>query len=802
MSHADIVQALRRLRHQPIFALGVIAVLALAIGANTAMFTLVDAILLKPLPLRDPDRLVTFTIVRPGNARQPLSLADLADFESDARTLGGIAAVFGWSANLTGAGDAERLQGMRVSPDYFELTGTSVALGRPLTADDEYRAVVLLTHGVWLRRFGGAPEAVGRQVQLNGEAFDIVGVLRPDFVSLVRDAEVVVPFSPASDPRRANRAQGFLRVVARARPGATMEQIADDLDAIVRRLRAAYPDAHGTDTGALVRPLHEEISGRAAPMLRMLSAAVVVVLLVACANLANLFMVHAASRRRELALRTALGASRRRVVFQLLAEAAILAVAGGAAGLAVAGTLVQTLIAIGPRDLPRVAEVGLDLRVAVVTLAVSLAASVMVGLLPALQASRGDLRESLQGADRTVARAGGRARAWLVFAEVALSTVLLVTAALLVRSFQQVQSVDPGFRPSHALSVRLSLPRGRYANRAAIQRFFEQVHPRIASLPGIRSVAAANVVPMNGYLATTSFQVEGDVERDLPETHYRMVSPEYFDALGIPVRQGRTFTSADRSETQPVVIVSETFARMFLARSDALGARLRLDDGGKTPRTVHVIGVVGDVKHFGPERESPLEVYVPIPQVPEPTTIWLANNMYWVVRTEGEPLAVANAVRREIAAVDPNVPASFVRSMGDWVEASVAARRFNLQLLAAFAVAALLLAAAGVYAVSASAVAARTRELGIRAALGASRLAIVRLVLRGALVPVVAGVAAGAAAALVSGRAISGLLFGVTPRDPASLGLVCATLMAAALVASYVPARRAGRVDPLEALRE
>ena len=379
--------------------------------------------------------------------------------------------------------------------------------------------------------------------------------------------------------------------------------------------------------------------------------------------------------------------------------------------------------------------------------------------------------------------------------------MLLITAALLARSFQRVGAVDPGFRGSQVLTIRQSLPRARYKNRAAIEGFYEQVQPRIAALPGIHAVAAANVVPMNGYLATTAFFIDGVMVKDAPEAHYRMISPDYFRALGMPLLGGRAFTPADRSGSLPVAIVNETFARQYWHGASPIGARMRLDDGEKVPRAVEVVGVVGDVKHFGLEQETTIEVYVPIAQVPEATTIWLANNMYWVIQTDGAPLAATNAVRREIAAVDPGVPASFVRSMDQWMGASLAPRRFNLQLVEVFALAALLLAVIGVYAVSASAVAMRTREIGIRAALGASRREVIALVLRGGLTPVMLGLIAGAFGASFSGRAVSGMLFGITPQDPASLAVVAITLTAAAFVASYLPARRAGKVDPISALR-
>ncbi|HEY7863036.1 MAG TPA: ABC transporter permease, partial [Thermoanaerobaculia bacterium] len=516
MRFQELRPLVRSLRRQPAFALGVLALLALAIGANTAMFALVHAILIRPLPLADPDSLITFTIVRPGTDRYPLSLPDVDDFRNSSRTLDRVTSLFGWSANLTGSGEAERLSGMRVSPDYFDVTGASVELGRPLQPDDEPRAVALLSHGLWQRRFGGAVDTVGKSIVLNGEAFTIVGVLRPDFVTLVREAEIVVPYSPATDVRRGNRAQGFLRVVARLRPGVTPEEAADDLAAIGRRLSEEYPDSHGADTGVRVVSLHEEVSGGSAPMLRMLLGAVALVLLVACANIANLFLLRGTTYGREVAVRSALGASRLRIARQLLCEVAVLGVLGGALGLLVARGLISALLAAAPSNLPRTAEIGIDLRVGVFTLLLSLGASVLVGIAPALSASRRDLREAVHQGGRGSSAGGTRLRAALVFSEVLLSTALLMTAALLARSFQQVLAVEPGFRPSQVLTIRVSLPRARYAGRTEIEGFYNQVQPRVASLPGVRAVAAANVVPMNGYLATAAFFLDGVVAKEAP----------------------------------------------------------------------------------------------------------------------------------------------------------------------------------------------------------------------------------------------------------------------------------------------
>jgi putative ABC transport system permease protein len=797
MGLRELWQVIRRMRRRPAFSIGVVFVLALAIGASTAMFALVDAILMRPLPLADPDRLVTFTIVRPGTDRQPLSLPDLNDFQTSNRTLAGITSMFGWSANLTGRGDAERLSGMRVSADYFQITGTPVQLGRPLGASDDQRPSVLISHGMWQRRFGGAADAVGQTLVLNGESFQIIGVLRPDLVALVRDLDVIVPYSPATDVRRGNRSNGFLRVIARLNPDVTLAQAQDDLAGIGRRLRDQYPDSHATDTGIRTVPLHEEVTGRSGPMLRILFVAVILVLLIACANLASLFLVRGTSHRQELALRTALGASRARIAGHVLSEVLILGVIGGALGLFVARTLVEVMISNAPAALPRVAEVGIDVPAALFTLALSLGTSLVAGLVPAVLATR----RGLYQADRGASASGGCIRSAFVFVEIALSTMLLIAAALLTRSFQQVQAVDPGFRSAQVLTIRLSLPREKYNSRAAIQQFADQVQPRIAAVPGIRAAAAANVVPMNGYLATAGFFLDGLTAKNAPEAHYRMITPDYFRALGIPLLVGRAFDASDRGGSAPVAIINETFARQFFPGRSPIGSRMRLADGEAAPREVVIVGVVGNVRHFGLEREATIEVYVPIGQVPDPTTIYLANNMYWVIETDREPLAAANAVRHQITSVDSVVPATFVRSMDQWMGDTLAPRRFNLQLVGAFAGAALLLAAVGVYAVSAFAVTIRTREIGIRSALGASRRDLIALVLRGCAFPIVGGLVSGTSLAIMLAPAAAEMLFGVRPRDAVSLTIGPVALACAALLANVIPARRAARIDPTLALR-
>jgi putative ABC transport system permease protein len=800
--HHDVVVALRRLRRAPIFTTGALLVLALALGVNTAIFTLVQGVILRPLPFRDPERLAAVSTFRPDTDRGAWSLPNLLDYRAQSRSFEGIGAAFQWSANITGGDEAERLQGMRVTANYFDLLGAEAHIGRTLTAADERVAVALLSDGLWRRRFGGDPAVLGHAMILNGDAFTVVGVLRPDFTPQIRDAEVIVPFETASDPRRDNRALGFLRPIARLKPGMTMGQASEELTAITARLRKMYPATNGSDLSATAVPLAADLIGPTGDLLRRLSGAVVLLLLVACANLACLQLVQASGRTRELATRVALGATRTRIVRQLIVESLLLAAAGGLAGLLVARAGVAALLAISPATLPRANEVALDVYTVLFNAALALGAGVVFGLAPAVHLSRAALAPGIGSGRRTAGSDGRRLRSVLIAVEVAVSMVLIVAAGLLARSFVSILRVDPGFTSAHVLSVRLSLPRTRYAHTSDIDRFYQDLVGRLHAIPGAREVAAANVVPLNGYYATADFEVEGDSLEpgQLPESHYRMVSSGYFRTLGVPLVRGRAFDDTDRANSTPVVIVNRTLARKHFGQDNPIGHRLIVHDAGTKTRVVEIVGVCGDIRHRGLDLDPPMEMFVPIAQVPDATSIWLANNMYWLVATDGPPLNVANAVRRAVAAVDPQVPASFVRSMDQWLESSVAARRFTLRLIVFFAIAALTLAAIGVYSVAASVVVMRTREIGIRAALGASPQGLTRWLVINGLFPVAAGMAAGLVMSVLASPLLSGMLYGIRPADPATLVAVSALFGATGLAAAYVPARRARRVDPIVAL--
>jgi predicted permease len=804
----DIVYALRGFLRQPGFAAAAALTIALGIGANTAVFSLVRTVLLRPLPFADPDRLVTLHSIGPGRVRQPFSVPDFLDLRDQNGTLQALAAYGAWGANLTGVAEAERLQGMWASAGLFPLLGARPALGRGPLPEEERPGgarVVVLTHGLWQRRFGADPAVVGTSVSLNGEAYAIVGVLPAGFVLPGREIELVVPLALEADPRRDLRLPGFLRVAARLKPGVTREQAQADLGAIARRLQAQYPDTNATRTGVSVSALHEEVVGNVRLMLLVVQGAVGLVLLVACANLASLLLARAAGRQREMAVRLALGCGRSRLVRQLLTESLVLAAAGGTLGILFAHAALGAFLALGPTDLPRAKNVGLDAGVLAFTAGLTLLAGVGFGLLPALQASRAELHGTLAGSGRGSAgsRPRSRARRALVVSEVALSLVLLAGAGLLVRSFLRLQSVDPGYRTHQLLTLRLSLPKSRYAQRAALATFHHRLAPRLQALPGVREVGVASVSPLTPWRATINFTVEGQTPprpEDVPLANYRAVDERYFAAMEIPVLRGRAFAPSDTPAAAPIVLVNRTLAERYWPGGDPVGARLRIDDD-PLKRVVEVVGVVGDVKHYGLDDAPSLDVYVPFLQAPQSVAVWLANSTSWVLRASLESGALAAAVRREVQAVDPDVAATALQSMDDAIAGTVAPRRFNVLLLEAFALAALLLAASGIYAVTAHLAMQRTRELGIRLALGARRPQILSLVLSQGMAPVMAGLALGLAGALALARLLEGLLFGISARDPATFALAPLLLALAAAAASYVPARRATRIDPVQALR-
>ncbi len=804
----DLRSSSRAQIRRPAFAAAVVATLAVAIGANTAMFTVVHAVLLSRLPVADADRLVVLHSREPGSDRQPFSIADFLDLKATVRTLDALAAWAGGSANLTGVEEPVALRAQWTSSGFFRLLGVRAALGRtPLPEEERPGAprVLMLGHALWTSRFGGDPAVLGRVVTINGEPFTVIGVLPREFPFLAAGAELAAPVAYEADPRRASRASGFLRLIGRLRPGATLGKATEDLNALAAGLKAEHPDANANREGIRVSPLAEQVVGGYRRVLLVLQASVGVVLLIACANLANLLLSRILARRGELALRSALGARRSDLVRRLLAEATVLALAGGALGLLLARAGIRALLALGPATLPRAAEIGLDLPVLAFNLALSLAAGIAIGLVPALQGSGRGFAEGLQGAGRggSGGRRNGRARAALVAAEVGLSLVLLVGAGLLLRTLHRLQSADPGFEPRNLLAVQLSLPKSRYGTPEAIHLYSERVTERLAGLPGVTRAAAASLNPLTNWRANISFLIDGSAEVDrtkAPLANYRAAGPGYFRTLGVPLRAGREFDARDSARGVPVALVSETLARQRFPGASPIGARLKIDDT-EAWRTVEIVGVVGDVKHTGLDAEGTADVYVPFAQTPPDVSVWLANIFCVAVRTDGDPLRFVPAVRREIQALDRDVAAASIRPMEEALDASLADRRFQTRLLELFGAAALALALAGIYAVTSFGIVERTREIGVRLSLGAGRKRILGLLLRQALIPVGGGLLVGLAAALALARLLTGLLVGVPARDGATLAAATLLLAATALLASVVPALRATRIDPVRALR-
>jgi predicted permease len=805
----DLLFGIRMLWKSPLFTAVAVMALALGIGANSAIFSVVNAVLLRQLPFKNPESLVWIWSTRVDRDKAFFSIPNFIDTRDQNRTLEEISAFANWGANLTERGDAERLQGVRLTTNALQMLGVKAIIGRSLLPEDDKpgsQRVVVLSHGLWQRRFGAARELIGEKLILNGDSYTVVGVLPPEFIFPGAEAEMAIPLTLETDPRRTERGSNFLRVFARLKPGMTREQAQSDLDGITDRLKQQYPDANAKLTAPRLIPLHNEIVGNYHGALLMLLGAVGLVLLIACSNLANLLLARASARQKEIAVRAALGATRMRLIGQFLTESLILAILGGALGIILAMWGVRLLLALGPADLPRAGEVDIDARVLLFTFIISILAGIIFGLSPALQASRVDLNEELKAGGRTSSDGAGRShpRNLLVITEVALSLLLLISAGLFVKSFLRLQAVSPGFNPENLLTVRLSLPRSKYSNRETVKIFYEKISPRLGSLPGVESVGLISVLPLSGMNTRADYTIVGRPPlspTEAPGAQNRWVSAGYFKTMGIPILKGREFTEHDTSSAQSVVIIDEALARRYWPNESPLGAHLKIDDGGTVPREVEIVGVAGGVKQFGLDDEPTATIYAPFYQIPENTVSFLINSMNLVVKTTTNPLALSNAVRQEVQAVDKDVPASGMKSMEQALSVVIAPRRFNLMMLGIFAVTALLLAATGLYAMISFSVNQRSTEIGIRLALGAQQFDILKLIVGQGLKLVLVGVVIGIAGSLALTRLLSSLLFNVSPTDPYTFLAMSLLLTLVALLAGYIPARKATKIDPIIALR-
>jgi len=802
----ELLHAVRLHRRRPAFAAAAIAMLALGAGAAAAVFSLVRAVVLRELPFAEPARLVWMYNARTERDRAPFSIADLDDYRRGNRTLAGLAAFTNWTANLTGSGEPERLEGTRVAGGFFALLGARPILGRTLDARDEAASarVAVLVHGLWTRRFGADPAVVGSTILLNGAGYTVVGVLPPDFLFPFRDAQVAVPLPLASDPRRIDRGANFLRVVARLNPGVSIAQAKADLDEIARRLQRDYPADDARKTGVNLYPLHAEIVSDYRLILWTLFAAVVVLVFVGCGNLANLLLLRASGRLPELAIRRSLGASARRIAWQLVSEAGVIAIAGVALGLVVASAAIGAWKAFAPADFPRLGEVRIDASVVLFAALLAAAVTMVCGLAPAWMAER-RLADAARGDGRTTTpgRRDGALRRTFVAVQVAGAAVLLVAMGLVTRALARLEHVDPGFTPQHAAVVQLSLPPSRYATPAAVIGLYAALRDRLARAPGVRAAGAVSLMPLGGLLSAIDLAFPdrpAPPPDEVPQAHFRIASAQYFAAAGIRVVEGRAFTEHDGPDAARVAVVSRTLAARHWPGESAVGKHLQIALG-PSPTLLEVVGVVSDVKQFSMDGAPTADLYVPLAQIPPSQAATLAARMFWIVRGDGGGRTLVAPLAGAVRAVDREIAASSARPLEDVVAGAFAARRASVRLLDIFAQAAMALVAIGVYAMAGFAAAARRRELAIRAAFGATDRDLVSLVVGSEYRTLAAGIAGGLALAWLVARALEPLLDGVSRSDAGTYAAVGLLLSGVTFVAAWAPVMRARRVDPADVLR-
>jgi putative ABC transport system permease protein len=815
----DLRYGYRMLWKNPGFTLVVVLTLALGIGANTAIFSVVDAVLLRPLPFPHPEQIVLLRDDLTGRQMENvgLSVPELKDLQQSADVFEDVAGVWPVDANLTGSDRPERVELLAVSPNYFTLLGASARLGRVFGPQDKaegFAEGVVLSDGLWRRMFGADPNVLGRRIYADTDAYTVIGVMPPGFrhpaQTLRNDVEmwanagfVGTPFN--NPPRGVRMLPG---AIARLKSGVNVGQAQAQVDSLVSRLREQFPADYPAESGWAVRvlPAHENLVGGARTMLLVLLGAVGLVLLIGCVNIANLMLARSSARQREMAIRLALGAARGRLVMQLLTESLLLSLAGGVVALLAVVWLLDLLVRVVPADIPRLHEVNFDSGVLLFVFAVSMLTGVLFGLVPALQASRPDLTMNLKdgGKGAGTGLRGQRFRGALVVTEIALSLILMIAAGLLLRSFGRLLEVDAGFDPHHVLMARIWLPVPNnpeldpYRPPAKRAAFVREVLRRAQALPGVQyaAVGAGNAVPLLGPHFTGTFTIEEKADADAarPTAQMSSVSPDYFRTLGTPLVRGRFFADADALEAQPVAIIDEAAARRFWPNEDPVGRRFKQGGRGSRASWTTIIGVVGNVKTEGFDQPDQPHLYMSMFQ-----NVGYAMAVY--LRADGDPKGLTQALRREVQSVDPNLPVFGERTMEDVVSSSLAQRRFALQVVGGFGALALLLAGIGIYGVVAYSVSQRTREIGIRLALGASSGAILRWVFKQGMRLTLFGLGVGLVGAFALTRLLRGLLFGVETTDPLTYAGLALLLAAVALLACYVPARRATKVDPMVALR-
>jgi putative ABC transport system permease protein len=803
----DLRFALRMLLGSPGTTIVAILALALGIGANTAIFSVVDGVLLQPLPLPDSRELYAIHTgsAKRGEFRGEFSYPEYQDMVAQQRTLASIGGWIDGDANLSGADAPVRIPVRFALPTLLPTLRVEPALGRGFLPEETAKGrehVILLDHGLWQRQFAGAKDVIGKSLRLDGVSYQIVGVLPRGF-RFAKHVDAWVPLMTEDESFQVRNAH-FLDVVGRRRAESTLAGINADLAAVALREAETYPEFFPSEFGFGIRaiPYLDKVVGDVRLPLLVLLGAVGCVLLIACANVANLLLARAATREREMAVRAALGASRLRLVRQLLTESLVLSLIGGALGVLFAAWGIDALIAMSPDSLPRVGEIALDLRVLAFTALIALATGVGFGLVPALSASRPALHDALKDGTRGTTVGRGRLRKALVVFEVALSLVLLIGAGLMVRSFVRLRAVDPGFRVDHALMLRVSLPvpgEITAADEARFVSFFTRAADRLQKLPGVTAAGASTMLPLDGRMTDRLFDIEGYVPPPgvaSPDAQNRVVTPGWFQAMGIPLLRGRAFTDADGEKVPRVVVVNQAFVQKFFPQGDPLGKRIRLGAlGPKQFPWAAIVGVIGDVRGYGQHAPPMPEMYRPLAQVRD------TSSMSLVVRTSGQPSALTNTVRTALAEIDPAQPIFDLQTVEQMVSTSLDQRRFTLTLMVLFGGVALLLAMVGIYGVMSYSVVQRTQEIGIRMALGAQAGDVLRMLLRDGMRLVASGLLAGTAVALVLTRIAASLLFGVSASDAATYAAIASVLTAVALVAILLPARRAMRVDPMQALR-
>ena len=792
----DLRYALRMMNKHRLFTGVAVLALGLGIGANTAIFSVINAVVLRPLPYHDPDQLVT--VLHDG--AKPVAPANYIDVAQQNQSFESIAAAQWWEPNLTGRDEPEHLRGLQLTARMFQVLGVSPALGRTFNPDEDQpgrERVVVLSNRLWQRRFAGDPQLVGRQITLDGESYTVIGIMPPEFQFApfwATRAELWSPLNLA--PRANNRGGQSLRVFARLKPGVTRSAAQADVATIFRRLEQEFPQTN-KGLALSVEPLHEQVVGKTRPALLILFGAVSFVLLIACANVANLMMARATSRQKEIALRTALGASSSRIARQLLVESVLLGLVGGVFSLVLSTVGVRVLLGLGPGSLPRLETIKVDLPTLAFTLGVSIITGLLFGLAPVLQTRKWNWHDSLKESTRGSSAGRGRVntRRLLVVSEVALALMLLVGGGLMVRSFAHLRAVDPGFTPDHLLTMTVSLAGSAHSTPEKRIAFFNDLLQRLDSLPGVQSASAINHLPLAGDVWTVPFTIEGRPAPAPGEKQggvYRIVRPDYFRTMGGTLLKGRDFTTHDNDTSTPVVIVNEPFAKRHWPNEDPLGKRIRVADDD-TPR--EIVGVVKALKQDQWTAEPNLEMYLPHLQSAGPRGLSL------VVRSSGDPLALVGAIENQVWSIDKNLPISDIKTMQEVVAGSIEQHRFNLFLLGLFAFVALVLAVVGIYGVMSESVSSRTHEIGIRMALGAQPADVLRMVVRQGMTLAVIGIVIGLVGAFWLTQFMSKLLYEVSPTDSVTFLLIPLALAVVVLCACLIPARRATRVDPLVALR-